>query len=66
MTTEETEEYNSIYSDIDTYMDESISKFIVGDTSLEEFDAFVAQLETMGIADCIAIEQAAYDRYLQG
>ena len=65
-TTEETEEYNSLFSDIETYMDESVSKFIVGDTSLDEFDAFVEQLKSMGIEDCIAIEQAAYDRYVQG
>ena len=66
MTSEETEDYNAIYNDIDTYMDESISKFIVGDLSLDQFDAFVAQLKDMGIEDCIAIEQAAYDRYLEG
>ena len=56
--------YNSIYSDIDTYMDETISKFVVGDLSLDQFDSFVQQLKDMGIEDCIAIEQAAYDRYL--
>lgn len=65
MTTEEQEEYNGIYSDIDTYMDETISKFVVGDLSLDQFDSFVQQLKDMGIEDCIAIEQAAYDRYLE-
>lgn len=64
MTTKEQEEYNGIYSDIDTYMDETISKFVVGDLSLDEFDSFVQKLRDMGIEDCIAIEQAAYDRYL--
>ena len=64
-TTKETEEYNRIYSDIDTYMDETISKFVVGDLSLDQFDSFVDQLKTMGIEDCIAIQQAAYDRYLE-
>lgn len=65
MTTKEQEEYNSIYSDIDTYMDETISKFVVGDLSLDQFDSFVQQLKDMGIEDCVAIEQAAYDRYLE-
>ncbi len=65
MTTEEKEEYNSKFSDIDTYMDESISKFIVGDLSLDEFDSFTAKLKEMGIEDCIALEQTAYDRYLE-
>lgn len=65
MTTKEQEEYNSIYSDIDTYMDETISKFVVGDLSLDQFDSFVQKLKDMGIEDCIAIEQTAYDRYLE-
>lgn len=65
MTTKEQEEYNSTYSDIDTYMDETISKFVVGDLSLDQFDSFVQKLKDMGIEDCIAIEQTAYDRYLE-
>lgn len=66
MTTDEKEDYNTIFSDIDTYMDESISKFVVGDTPLSEFDAFVEKLKAMGIEDCIALEQTAYDRYVNG
>lgn len=66
LTADELEEYNGKYSDIDTYLDESVSKFIVGDKSLDEFDAFVQQLEDMGIGDCIEIYQTAYDRYLNG
>ena len=65
MTTKEQEEYNSTYSDIDTYMDETISKFVVGDLSLDQFDSFVQKLKDMGIEDCIAIEQTAYNRYLE-
>lgn len=65
MTTKEQEEYNSTYIDIDTYMDETISKFVVGDLSLDQFDSFVQKLKDMGIEDCIAIEQTAYNRYLE-
>lgn len=65
MTTKEQEKYNSTYSDIDTYMDETISKFVVGDLSLDQFDSFVQKLKDMGIEDCIAIEQTAYNRYLE-
>jgi putative aldouronate transport system substrate-binding protein len=64
LTTDESTEYYGLYSDIETYMDEHIIKFIVGDQSLDEFDDYVATLKQMGIEDCIAIEQAAYDRYL--
>ena len=65
MTVEESAEYYSLYADIETYMDENIVKFIVGDKSLDEFDAYVEALIGMGIEDCVAIEQAAYDRYLE-
>ena len=62
---EESQEYNRIYADNETYEDEHIVKFVVGDESLDEFDNFVSTLKQMGIEDCIAIEQAAYDRYLE-
>ena len=65
MTVEESAKYYSLYADIETYMDENIVKFIVGDKSLDEFDAYVEALIGMGIEDCVAIEQAAYDRYLE-
>lgn len=64
LTIDESEEYNTLYSDIETYMDENIVKFIVGDKPLDEFDAFVDTLVEMGIDDCTAIYQAAYDRYM--
>ena len=46
-------------------MDENVVKFIVVDKSLDEFDAYVDTLIAMGIEDCIALEQAAYDRYVE-
>ena len=45
-------------------MDENVVKFVVGDKPLSEFDAYVDTLIQMGIEDCVALEQAAYDRYL--
>lgn len=65
LTVEESQKYNSLYADIETYMDEHIVGFVVGDRPLEKFENFVATLKQMGIEDCIAIEQAAYDRYLE-
>lgn len=65
MSVEESDEYLGLYSDIETYMDENIVKFIVGDKSLDEFDAYVDTLVGMGIERCVELEQAAYDRYLE-
>lgn len=64
LTVDESSAYNRRYSDIETYMDENIVKFIVGDKPLDEFDAYVDTLIQMGVEDCVAIQQAAYDRYL--
>ncbi len=64
MTTEESEEYNRAYSDINTYLQGEIVKFVTGDRPLDEFDDFAATIESMGIDICIAQKQAALDRYL--
>jgi len=64
MTPEESTEYAAIYSDIETYMDENISKFVTGDKTLEEFDDFVSTLKQMNVDRCTELQQAAYDRYM--
>ena len=64
MTAAESTEYSDIYSDIETYMDENISKFVTGDKPLEEFESFVATLKSMNIDRCVELQQAAYDRYM--
>lgn len=64
LTVDESEEYNCLYSDIETYMDENIVKFIVGDKPLDAYDDYVSTLKEMGIDQCTAIYQAAFDRYM--
>ena len=64
LTQAESDESNSISSDIETYTQENIAKFITGGKSLDEFDDFVATLKDLNIDRLIEIEQAAYDRYL--
>ena len=63
-TAEETEELNRIMTDIDTYREEMTYKFITGQESLDNFDAFVEQIKSQGIEDAIQIKQDALDRYL--
>ena len=46
-------------------MNESIDKFIMGVEPLDKFDDYVAQVEKMGLADVLAVYQAAYDRYMK-
>lgn len=54
----------SIMSDINTYADEMVLKFIIGAESLDKFDEFVAVIEGMGIYEAIELTQEAYDAYL--
>ena len=63
LTTEEGNEYANIYGDIDTLVRESIPSFITGAKPLSDWDAFVSQIRSMGIDRCIALQQAALDRY---
>ena len=59
------ETLSSTASDILTYADTCIPKFIMGDMDIDtEWDTYIDTLESMGIADCVAIEQAAYDSYI--
>ena len=52
--------------EIDTYSDEMIYKFITGGLNVDEqWETFVSTMNDMGLADNVAIQQAAYDRWLQ-
>ena len=45
-------------------MDAEIAKFIVGERSLDEFDAFVEELEALGLREYEGYFQDAYANYL--
>ncbi len=62
LTAEETERFNKLQSDVDTYYGEMKSKFISGTASLDEFDSYVSTINEMGATEMLAIKQAAYDR----
>lgn len=64
LTAEASEERSDIMNDINTYVDEMTLKFITGVTPLDEFDAYMAQLEKMHIEDAIAVTQAQYDAFM--
>ena len=64
MTDAEVQEYNSIMTDIQTYLDEFKLKFILGTEPLENFPQFVENIKNMNIDRAIEIRQAEYDRYL--
>ena len=63
LTTEEGEESAWLLSDINTYIAENQAKFVTGARSMDEFDDFIATVESMGIMDAAEIYQAAVERY---
>ena len=63
MTADESSEYASIMNNIDTYVNETLVKFIMGIRPLEEFDTYVEDIWAMGLQDAIDIQQAALNRY---
>ena len=63
LTADESNEFASIMSDLETYYDEMVINFIMGNASMEEYDEFVATLKGMGIERAIELQQAALTRY---
>lgn len=61
-THEESEEAKMITADLETYKEEMIMKFIIGEESLDKFDEYVATLNGMGLGRLIEMEQIKYDR----
>lgn len=64
-TEEEQKRRTILYTDITTYLGTSTAEFISGAKDIEnDWDAYLAELNSMGLEELIAIEQAAYDRYV--
>ena len=63
MTSDENTEYSQYYTDIEAYVQENEVKFINGERSLDEYDAYRDTLKSMGIERCIELQQASLDRY---
>ena len=63
-TAEESETLNSLVADINTLRDESLSNFILGKDSLDNWDQYVQKMKDLKIDDVLAVKQAQYDRYM--
>ena len=62
-TSEESKEFSTIMNEINTYRDEMTLKFMFGTESLDNFDTYVKNIENMGLARALEIQNAALDRY---
>ncbi len=63
MTPDETTEYYSYFTDIQTMTREYTVKAIMGQENLDDFDSFVTSMKNVGLDRCIEIQQNALDRY---
>lgn len=64
LTEDETLVYADTWNACSTYIEECAIAFMTGEKSLDEFDAYVQELNKLGLQDIISIQQAAYDRYV--
>ena len=64
-TDEEKNIVNPIRTELDTYVDEMVDKMITGAEPVSNFDAFVDQLNRLGLETFLEYQNIAYQRYLQ-
>ncbi|GHU78489.1 sugar ABC transporter permease [Clostridia bacterium] len=55
--------YSSKITEVQTYVNEMFMKFVMGQESIDKFDSYIAELQSIGIDDLLAMQQAALDRY---
>ena len=64
MTSDESTQFTDNWTDLANYITETAPLFIMGELDTDkDFDDFVERMKTLGLDECIALKQAAYDRY---
>lgn len=68
LTTAQSDAIITTVTDVATYSQEQLLKFMVGDLAItdENWDAYVNQLYAYGLQDAIDVYQEAYDAYIAG
>lgn len=64
LTAEESEIYSSRAGDMFTLVSENMTQFIYGNKSFDEYDDFLATIESLNLAALTEVKQAAYDRFM--
>ena len=63
-TAEDSSRLSELMSEINTYVDEMETKFIMGRVSFDQYDTFIKTLKSMGVEEAIEIQQRTYDNYI--
>lgn len=61
-TADELEIISSITNDLTTYSEELLTKLVLGQQSMDDWDTYMADLERLGLDQLIEVNQARYDR----
>jgi putative aldouronate transport system substrate-binding protein len=62
-TTDESDEITEIQSNLLTYVQENIAAFLTGAKDIDaDWDAYVAELDKIGLAKYLEVVQGVYDR----
>ena len=61
--TEETDKVNAIYNDLHSASQQDVSALVLGQSSVDDLDTLVSQLDDLGLQDMIDIYQARYNRF---
>lgn len=61
-TEDETQRSSDIRADLDTYYSELLTKLIMGQQSMDDWDSYIEDMKDLGLDELIEIYQARYDR----
>jgi len=64
-TEEETDRMTEIKADFDTYYQELLTKLILGQASMDDWDSYISDMKELGLDELISITQERYDRAQQ-
>jgi putative aldouronate transport system substrate-binding protein len=59
-------EFKALETDLNTYVDEMLAKFVKGSVPFTEWDNYIATLKKMGLDRYLKIYDAAHERYKKG
>lgn len=64
LTSEESSRSAELQAALKTFTEEAAIQFLTGQTAFSNWDSYVSQVNSLGLAELLGIYQAAYDRYL--
>lgn len=64
-TVEESEVINACMVDIETYVNENATAFITGTKSLDNFDAYITDLNALKLKEVLTVKQNQYSRFYE-